>query len=86
MNVDDMTVREFLRLRMGVIDQEYLEHEAGMRNGICHCRCGFRAQEPEWLIHVADKIADVLEPPTVVELPLEMDDEDDERYRWGNAS
>jgi hypothetical protein len=67
-----MRVREFLRLRMGVIDQVYLEHEAGLRNGIAYCRCGFRAQEPEWLIHVADKIADALEGSPVVELPLEV--------------
>jgi hypothetical protein len=64
-----MTVREFLRLRMGVIDTIYLEHEAGVLNGRCRCRCGYQASEPEWLIHVADKIADALDGEQVVELP-----------------
>lgn len=64
-----MTVREFLRLRMGVIDDIYLDHEAGERNGRLYCRCGFQASEAEWLIHVADKIADALKGETVVELP-----------------
>lgn len=65
-----MTVREFLRANMAVIDAVYLDHEAGVRDGICHCRCGYRAPEAKWLTHVADKIADVYEMfGTDVELP-----------------
>jgi hypothetical protein len=68
-----VTVREFLHANIAVIDAVYLDHEAGVREGICHCRCGYRASEPDWLAHVADKIADAFDGgPTVVELPLDL--------------
>jgi hypothetical protein len=64
-----MTVREFLRANMATIDRVWLDHESGVRDGIHYCHCGYRASEAEWLIHVADKIADALEGASVVELP-----------------
>jgi hypothetical protein len=63
-----MTAREFLRANMATIDRVYLDHEAGARDGLLYCRCGYRTAEDEWLIHVADKIADAL-TETTVELP-----------------
>jgi hypothetical protein len=70
--VDSMSVRMFLRNRMGVIDTVYLQHEAGMLNGRFYCHCGYQCQESEWLLHVADKIADAIQGPSVVELPFEV--------------
>lgn len=64
-----MNVREFLHANMATIDRIYLDHEAGVLEGIYRCHCGYRCNEAEWLIHVADKIADALEGETVVELP-----------------
>jgi hypothetical protein len=67
-----MSAREFLKAHMAVIDRVYLDHEAGARDGLLYCRCGYRSGEDDWLNHVADKIADALEGESVVELPLEV--------------
>lgn len=63
-----MNAREFLHANIATIDRVYLDHEAGLLNGICYCRCGYRATEAEHLAHVADKIADAVEPAVVPEL------------------
>jgi hypothetical protein len=65
---EQVSMRVFLRRYVGVMDEVWLDHEAGLLKGIYFCRCGYRASEPEYLIHLADKMADAIQP-TDVELP-----------------